>query len=369
MISSKPRISPKTQEIFQSLKQVALDLGPQAKLPTVSQMRRDYGVSIATLDNVLTRLESQNVITRRQGSGIYVSPYLHKKTVGLVCAPEYFLAETSPFWSELIDNMRQRATLEGETFRFYLGLPAGRSQSAVHEDLQEDMAQGRLDGVFFIGNNPNALQWLEAQDLAVVNFAGRGRNKVSIDYRDLVEQGIERLRVSGCRRIALMSPFHYGDEVVRLKRSNIAVAFEEIVRAKGRAFAPELVWDAINIEGVDGQTYREQGFDAAAQMFGSLSVEPPDGVVILDDMLTRGALAQLQKLGVVAGRDVQIVSHSNRGSNVLREYEDDLTLLEVDPAEIVRAMFEMLNALMDGQELANSALEIRAHLREAALQN
>ena len=366
MTSLKPK-TPKTQELFHALREIATNLGPEAKLPTVAQLRREFGVSIATLDTVLTRLENQNVITRRQGSGIYVSPYLHKKTVGLVCAPEFFRAEISPFWSEIVEELRVRASLEGEVFRFYLGLPAGRSQVPVHEDLQDDVAERRLDGVFFIGNNPDAIQWLEAQNVAVVNFAGRAHFKVGIDYRDLIEQAVDALIGAGCRRIALMSPFHYREKINEIKRSSHAYFFERTLKTRGLDFRPELVWDAASVLGTELQSYQEQGFDAAQKIFCGEGVARPDGLVVIDDMMTRGALAGLKKLGLAPGVDVQIASHANRGSGVLQGEEKQLMLLEVDPAEIVKAMFALLNSLMNKETPPLPAVEVKARLQSAQL--
>ena len=365
MTSIRPKLSPKTQEITRSLREIAVSLGPDAKLPTVAQMRRDYGVSISTLDGVLARLESQNVITRRQGSGIYVSPYLNKKTVGLVCAPEFFRSEISPFWSEIVEELRQRASLEGEIFRFYLGLPAGRSQIPVHEDLQDDVAERRLDGVFFIGNNPESIAWLEAQNVAVVNFAGRAHFKIGIDYRDLIEQAVGALAEAGCRRIALMSPFHFREKINEIKRFSGAIFFEQTLKTRGLDFRPELVWDAASILGTELQSYQEQGFDAARRLFCSPDFERPDGLVVIDDMMTRGALVGLKKFGIAPAVDVQIASHANRGSGVLHGEEKQLMLLEVDPAEIVKAMFALLNTLMEKEPPATPVVEVKARLKSA----
>lgn len=44
------------------------------QLPTLVQLREEFGVAKATMDTVLARLESSGVIIRIQGSGIYVRP-------------------------------------------------------------------------------------------------------------------------------------------------------------------------------------------------------------------------------------------------------------------------------------------------------
>jgi len=362
MISANQRLSAKNQEIFQSLVEIAVGLGPEAKLPTVQQLRRDFGVSVATLDGVLSHLESQNVIYRRQGSGIYVSPYLHKKNVGLVIVPEYFRAGTSPFWAEIVEDMRQRASLQGEVFRFYLGLPSGRSDVPVHEDLQDDIASQRLDGVFFIGHNSDAISWLESRQVPVVNFAGSAQYKVGLDYQDLIEQSVNTLVESGCQNIGLMVPFLYRDEDTLIKPSSHTIEFEKLLIEKGLSFNPSFVWDAKNIGGLELLTYQEQGHAAALRFFDSNAPARPDGIVIVDDMMTRGALIAMQKLGVSLTQDVKIASHTNRGSSVLQGY-DELLLLEINPADIVKAMFEMLNTLMDGEVPSHPTALIKANLK------
>lgn len=247
-------------------------------------------------------------------------------------------------------------------FRFYLGLPSGRSDVPVHEDLQDDVASHRLNGVFFIGDNNEAMNWIEEQDIAVVNFAGDGNHKVVINYPDIITQSIEALAKAGCHRIGLMSPFHYIMRDEQRRPASFASQFEREVKAKGLAFCSSLVWDASNIEGIGNQTYQEQGFEAAWKFFGPDNSTHPDGLIIIDDMMTRGVLVSLQKMGVELGRDLQIASHTNRGSAVLQGHEHDLIQLQVDPAELVQAMFEMLASLMEHPKGKTPLVQIKAHL-------
>jgi DNA-binding LacI/PurR family transcriptional regulator len=71
-------------------------------------------------------------------------------------------------------------------------------------------------------------------------------------------------------------------------------------------------------------------------------------VVILDDGLAVGAVIAAERMGLNLMRDVQIATHANKGSPRLRGHEDKLLLLEVDPDEVVAAMFDMLEPQMQG---------------------
>ena len=88
-----------------------------------------------------------------------------------------------------------------------------------------------------------------------------------------------------------------------------------------------------------------------------------DGVVINDDMMTRGALVAAKKLGLTIGSDLKIATHANKGSSALSEQESALTLMELDPNDFVEAMFGMLERLMAGGELSANPVLVSPKLR------
>lgn len=80
-------------------------------------------------------------------------------------------------------------------------------------------------------------------------------------------------------------------------------------------------------------------------------------------MMARGALVALSKLGLRPGIEIQIATHTNKGSTALHGYEDDLYFIEIDPAQIVSALFSMLETLMNGQSPPEKFISIRPRLR------
>ena len=63
----------RAQALRARLVDLAHDLGPGARMPTMLQLRDSLGVSIATLDSALSELEAQNVVYRRHGVGTFVT--------------------------------------------------------------------------------------------------------------------------------------------------------------------------------------------------------------------------------------------------------------------------------------------------------
>jgi len=111
------------------------------------------------------------------------------------------------------------------------------------------------------------------------------------------------------------------------------------------------------------ESHQEQGYRIALEVFGGPRKLWPDGLVFTDDMMTHGALLALQKLGVRVGRDVKVATHANTGSLVMRGHDEEVCLLEVNPAELVQTMFDQLETLMDGQVPTQSKVLIAPRLR------
>jgi DNA-binding LacI/PurR family transcriptional regulator len=76
-------------------------------------------------------------------------------------------------------------------------------------------------------------------------------------------------------------------------------------------------------------------------------------------------LTALQRLGLRLGDDIKIATHANRGSPALLGWENELTMIEVDPEEIVHRMFDILERLMKGDAPVQTVYEVTPRLRGA----
>ena len=182
-----------------------------------------------------------------------------------------------------------------------------------------------------------------------------------MDYAGIVRLGVRSLAEQGCRRIGLISCLGTG----RSGRTQSA-AYRATLAELGLPFRPERVWKRTGTElsnSNDG-TRGELGYRALLTLLEA-DRHALDGVVIDDDMTTVGALAAAKKLGVVVGSDLKIATHANKGSLTLIEHEPVLTLMEIDPNELVEAMFGELERLMDGDGTTPDARVVRPVLRVA----
>lgn len=365
MAAKKLVYATKTQALSTHISALAYKLGPGAKLPTMQQLSAELGISVMTLNRALSELEAQNIVVRRQGSGTYVNENLGQKTVGLIYDRALIGTSASPFAALLLEEAGRRAHENGEKFSMYLSEPAP-SGLPVHEDLSEDIRERKMSGLLLMSSQTPAIAWLVKQKLPLVSlsYLPLTPHRVRIWHAQTAYLGALELAKQGAQRIALWLPAGVG-----IGRATGAASFEELdffQRALGESglkFDPQLVYNLENLTDQiqAGVSNQEQGLDAANSVFGGKN--RPDGVVILDDMMTRGALTALAQLGIRPGADVKIASHTNVGAQTLFGYEKSLVLLDFDPSQVAAAMFEMLETLMAGETPENAVVSIAPTVR------
>ena len=133
-------------------------------------------------------------------------------------------------------------------------------------------------------------------------------------------------------------------------------SFKDALSEHGLEFRKELVWDeapkppegSLNT----GFSHEQLGAIAADALCTMRSPEgrlPFDGLLCIDEISAGGALRRLRNLGFEAGRDFKVASHSNIGSQALKEFEGRLSLLEFDPAEVAETLLKTLDIAISGE--------------------
>ena len=143
--------------------------------------------------------------------------------------------------------------------------------------------------------------------------------------------------------------------------------FQKALAKFGATYYPGLVrtnGELIAGGKITSQTHQEQGYRAAIEVLSPGSAQHPDGIIIVDDMMTHGALVAMNKLKLHPGEDLRIATNANKGSSVLLGREDNLIMIESDPAEVVATMFSLLDTLMSGRKPDSLLNIVRPRLRQ-----
>lgn len=356
------RSDSKIQQLCASLRELAFQRGPEAKLPTARELCERYDTSKVTLNDTLDILEEQGILYRKPGSGIYVSPTIHRKSICILCYSYVLAPQNSPFWGMLwglfAQEAQRRQECKNEGYSFHMLLNAPEENLALSEDVIALVNAKKVHGVLAVGLVSPTYDWLEEQGIPSVVYAGRGSAMVTADTEQGLRQALHHLAGLGCHTVGYWTAtiaFQNQDQVYfpRIAGPDLAHV-ARLYQEHHLAFHAQQVrrWDPPSLyEEIPPHilSYQQQGYQLAMEVFGQPDFPKPDGLYIEDDMLTSGAMQAFYELGIRIGQDVQIVSHANRGSSTLFGIEKYITRVEFDPAEIIQVMFDQLEKLMDGQ--------------------
>ncbi len=361
-----PYRSHKVQEAYSHLLRMAYRLGPNTQMPTFADLCVEIGVSKATLDTALGQLEAAGIVSRRQGAGIFVAVAL-KRGIALVCDPQFSLnPNLRGFWELMVRGAQLRVAqlrVAGShydlAFHFStIETDAASDKLPLHLGLMDDIRAGRVQGVLAVGLPLKAVQWMSDLGVVVVEFAGKGPVSVDLEIADVVKLGVETLVAQGCTRLALWSEIWSRTASERRDRIRLeARTFRRTLAANGLEF--HRPWLRPQARELGGDSIYELASRWASQTFSGPRASWPDGLIVTNDILARDVMPALQKLDIVANRDILIASHANTDSPVLRAYQDDLILLEYDSGEIVQSMFDQLETLMRGEKLSAALIKVK----------
>ncbi len=344
-IDLKPVRRPsRTDVLCSTLKDLAVRLGPEARLPTVETLCDELDVAKVTLDCALRRLEAEHILVRAPRRGIFVAPTIAQKTIAVVFGGNIFSPQFSPFWTLLLQAVRQQAPARKHQPLAYLDIAQSDDGLGGHVQLVEDLENRRIHGMLLLAPHYefDEAGQLSSYGVPLVVFGGQAPEWcVTQDKAPFFAFAARSLAACGCRRVALLGMAKGADREL----------LDHDLRGAGYAGEPVLDWSfdtwAPRIQG----SYSHEAFGrelAQRVIAGRADTTLPDGLVSLDDTMTHGVLHALEQAGITPGRDIQIASIANKGSPVLEPYAQDLIQIEYDPAASVRAALDMLETLMNG---------------------
>ena len=357
----------KVDRIRQQLLALAHRLGPDAKLPTIRELCESMRVSNATLDRALGELERSGVLVRYRSRGIYVASELRQRTLALVFGRDPFRVGHSPFFSMFIDAAQRLAGQRDHQIQTYLDLPQVRGQSTARRQLATDIACGRVHGVLLLASSgPEQSTWLLEQDVPMI-YAGAESapgHRIANRFDELIAPAVRALADRGAKRIGYIAELRA--ELERRRGDPTFQRFRQAIQDAGLRF-DERWCHRVRHEHEHWQsrvtpTYEEFGYEAARRILIQSEQDRPDALLVLDDMMTRGALTALHQAGLEPAGDVQIGTFAVKDSPALRPYGDRFVRIELDVDEFTTIALDQLERLMDGKQLKSRLRDVPCRL-------
>jgi DNA-binding LacI/PurR family transcriptional regulator len=366
------RVHAKIEDIRERLRTLAREIGPGSQLPTTRDLCILLNTSSATLTAALDLLETEQVLYRKERLGIFVAEAIHQKVIHVIFNI-YSLTDLSrsPFWAllwaQILQEIERRSAFKDEQHRFhFICRPHGQS---IPEDYITLLNSSLADGCLLIGINARTLDHTRLFHIPHVVFAGGGDIMVQTDASEKVRLGIYGLEQRGCSRIACWLPLWVTSDLDYTLREEVISEpwlFKHHLTQMQLPFYRDLMRQASVPPSLDGKSLslQDQGYLLVKEVFGSTHSSKPDSIYISDDMLTSGALLAFDELGLQVGKDLQIATLTNAGSPILYGRTEQMITIEYDPADIVHAMFILLDeAMLNGYKPEERQIKLQPRLR------
>lgn len=140
VLDQRPRLKSACLE----LQQMALDLGVDAKLPTMIELRSQLGMSLRTINDAVRELERRQILRSVNGVGIYVSSSQPQQLTGRIGLLLHVGGITDPYTSELLLGVRREAVRQGMELLFL-------------DEESQTVERGKVDAVLMYCHETEAL--------------------------------------------------------------------------------------------------------------------------------------------------------------------------------------------------------------------
>ncbi len=325
---------------------------PGDRLPTIAQIASRFGVGFQTLREGLSVLEAEGLITRCAGQGTFVSDGLAGRHVAVLCEADIADPHVSYYYRRVSQQTVQSLRSAGFSARLYTGHVSPLVPPPDHLtclEFTQVMPRHQLAGLVTLATpEHNFARWfapLRREHVPIVSGGGTaGRDVDAVIHSDIprmVRDGVRHLLAHGRRRIALMAwravwqpPGHDSDQFLEAFRITMAQAGISVNPRWIRTELPP------NAPGAGWEEFRE---------IWTPSGEKPDGLLICDDNLFAGTAMAILQLGIRVPETLMVVSHYNKGSNVVNPFP--VTRLVVNPDQCAQVISETLIKLMRREPL------------------
>lgn len=333
-------------QIVADLKQLATTKGAGAKLPTLRQLAKRFDVSQATVVRALERLEADQVLVRRHGSGIYVTEG-HGRAKILVLFEASMMISVSPVWDMIMRGVLRPFSDHPESVTVHMVSPplTPTSRPSARDQLPtwlwSEIEAGKFAAMIAIGVDENVVWEIDRAGLKSASFATAGRFVMQLSEPELCQLGLQELLRMGCRKIAM---FDVSDpSIVEFART--------ILRSQGVSLWASGAGGKQFIFPQDQRARVGTAFEAAIRTLGP-DVSPedrPDGALMIDDIYAQNFILGMRSMGLQPGKDLMIATHSNLGSPTLLGYESEIIRLEYDIQMLIDGLVYAAKSLMAGK--------------------
>lgn len=323
---------------------------PGDKLPSTREAAKMLDVHHLTVTEAYRRLAADGLVLLRNRVGAFVAEAPMGGEV-LVCMGQWESSDSHP--AAISGAIGQHGAIRGAVITFMV---VQNAEELLLPAFKARLSRGLLRGVWMGSIPPHlargAVELLSRYSVPVVHLSQHRVSPftVSHDAPKAIRMGTRHLIEQGCTRIALLG---FGMDRFP-EREEAFFATCEALDASGEVLAMPYK----DLAGL--AAFERHGSQAAEALFARS--DPPDGLMLADDGIGRGALTALLRLQIRVPEDVRICTHARVGSSYPGIFGMPVARLLQDEEEQADAACRMMESLMAGEEIPEPHLRLPPRL-------
>jgi len=335
----------KRQQITDDLRDLVVRevLPPGTRLPTTSELARQWNVPPATIQQALIPLVKEGLLLRRPRLGTFVrerEARLHG--VGLYIPASYCLEGNAGYTKALLAALRDQFADRHLACTSFIDHRPDAEQGQPWPELVAAVESQRIQGLIVPIVDELRLTWLHKLPVPAA-FGGTSRipNIVYHDHGQLADAGLRQLAAQGCRSVGVISVTPRGNYDAAGAPHEYQVFYLQLARS-----AADLGLE-LREEWIKTPPLTTYVGELEAEQFGYASVRTlwqerarPAGLLVFTDVAARGVLMGLLELQVQIPADLKLVLHRNAEVGLLCPFP--ATFLEASVKATAAALVDLV---------------------------
>lgn len=262
------------------------------KLPSQRALAKLWGTNLFSVKLATDKLVKLGLVTKRHGSGMYVSPTVEKlRRIGVYASTPPFSLADMAFFSVLRDFVCQRLEAREIDYEIWSDFRPENEHTEAPEKIKRAVISGDIQAVIGVMVNKIDHPWFERLPVKTVCVMG--------DPRPDLSKAVAILEQRECRRVGAIVPVSEG------RNRNFWL---EILKARGVKFRANRTRIIASKEYRTRQ-FAELGYRYAMELLTAPT--PPDALIVYPDLAAHGVIQAILKLGINVPKDMTVVFHRN----------------------------------------------------------
>ncbi|MBC2603650.1 substrate-binding domain-containing protein [Puniceicoccus vermicola] len=342
-------------QLVQQLRELVYHRSPGDRLENDRELAARFGVSNVTLRTAMLELVSEGMIYRKVGSGTYVARQQIQQHIAIVVSQELLQCMRTPYahlsTMSILDELNHHST----PYKLYLIPRTSDSEDCPLWPQKEHIDQSGLGAAIdanevkalvsiSIGRQNGWMSQLEERGVPVIGLSGDNsfKHRIHPTNGPSLREAVRYLSRFGRKRIGLIY-WYNSDDPYEPKEDHTQKAFLEEMDIVGLPVYPEWIKNDADPQ------HSASGWQLFREIWFADPEKQPDALIFGDDRLFCSASSAILEMGVQVPRDLQIVTHWNKGSGLLCPFP--VARYVFDPSRVGAIVTSLIQKCLENPDL------------------